>query len=131
MVTNLKYGNTNTYFIHGTKGSILLDTDYAVTLQMFYKEIKKNDISLKDITCVLAMHYHPDHMGLVGELVSMFCSVQLKNTRDFFLHLCLRIKEKTTKRLSFFRDNLFTFLKSGDTIISAIFSEELYGFYKT
>ena len=71
MVTKLKYGNTNTYFIRGTKGSILLDTDYAGTLQMFYKEIKRNGISLKDITYILATHYHPDHMGLVGELVSM------------------------------------------------------------
>ena len=71
MVTKLKYGNTNTYFIRGAKGSILLDTDYAGTLQMFYKEIKKNGISLKDITYILATHYHPDHMGLVGELVSM------------------------------------------------------------
>ena len=71
MVTKLKYGNTNTYFIRGTKGSILLDTDYAGTLQMFYKEIKRNGISFKDITYILATHYHPDHMGLVGELVSM------------------------------------------------------------
>ena len=38
---------------------------------MFYKEIKRNGISLKDITYILATHYHPDHMGLVGELVSM------------------------------------------------------------
>ena len=50
MVTKLKYGNTNTYFIRGVKGSILLDTDYAGMLQLFYKEIKKNGISLKDIT---------------------------------------------------------------------------------
>jgi len=71
MVTKLKYGNTNTYFIRGAKGSIMLDTDYAGTLQMFYKEIKKNGISLKDITYIIATHYHPDHMGLVGELVSM------------------------------------------------------------
>ena len=44
MVTKLKYGNTNTYFIRGTKGSILLDTDYAGTLQKkFYKFEEKTE----------------------------------------------------------------------------------------
>ena len=86
MVTKLKYGNTNTYFIRGTKGSILLDTDYAGTLQMFYKEIKKNGIALKDITYILATHYHPDHMGLVGELVSMGVKFLVIDTQVPNLH---------------------------------------------
>ena len=86
MVTKLKYGNTNTYFIRGAKGSILLDTDYARTLQMFYKEIKKNGISLKDITYILATHYHPDHMGLVGELVSMGVKFLVIDTQVPNLH---------------------------------------------
>ena len=86
MVTKLKYGNTNTYFIRGAKGSILLDTDYAGTLQMFYKEIKKNGISLKDITYILATHYHPDHIGLVGELVSMGVKFLVIDTQMPNLH---------------------------------------------
>ena len=86
MVTKLKYGNTNTYFIRGAKGSILIDTDYAGTLQMFYKEIKKNGISLKDITYILATHYHPDHMGLVGELVSMGVKFLVMDTQVPNLH---------------------------------------------
>lgn len=86
MVTKLKYGNTNTYFIRGSKGSILLDTDYAGTLQMFYKEIKRNGISLKDITYILATHYHPDHMGLVGELVSMGVKFLVMDTQVPNLH---------------------------------------------
>ena len=86
MVTKLKYGNTNTYIIRGVKGSILLDTDYAGTLQMFYKEIKKNGISLKDITYILATHYHPDHMGLVGELVSMGVKFLVMDTQVPNLH---------------------------------------------
>ena len=69
MVTRLKYGNTNTFFLRGTVGNLLVDTDYAGTLPMFYKEIKRQNISLKDITYVLATHYHPDHMGLVSELM--------------------------------------------------------------
>ena len=86
MVTKLKYGNTNTYFIRGAKGSILLDTDYAGTLQMFYKEIKKNGISLKDITYILVTHYHPDHMGLIGELVTMGVKFLVMDTQVPNLH---------------------------------------------
>ncbi|MBQ8799945.1 MAG: MBL fold metallo-hydrolase [Lachnospiraceae bacterium] len=69
IVSRLKYGNTNTFFIRGTRGNLLVDTDYAGTLPLFYKEIKRQNISLKDITYVLATHYHPDHMGLVSELM--------------------------------------------------------------
>lgn len=64
MITKLKYGNTNTYFIDG----LLIDTDYAGTLPTFYKEIKKNGIAVTDIKYILATHYHPDHMGLISEL---------------------------------------------------------------
>ena len=103
MVTKLKYGNTNTYFIRGAKGSILLDTDYAGTLQMFYKEIKKNGISLKDITYVLATHYHPDHMGLVGELVSMGVKFLVIDTQVPNLHFSDEI---------FSRDKTLSFLPS-------------------
>ena len=103
MVTKLKYGNTNTYFIRGAKGSILLDTDYAGTLQMFYKEIKKNDISLKDITYILATHYHPDHMGLVGELVSMGVKFLVMDTQVPNLHFSDEI---------FSRDKTLSFLPS-------------------
>ena len=31
MVTKLKYGNTNTYFIRGAKGTILIDTESLIT----------------------------------------------------------------------------------------------------
>ena len=101
MVTKLKYSNTNTYFIRGAKGGILLDTDYAGTLQMFYKEIKKNDISLKDITYILATHYHPDHMGLVGELVSMGVKFLVMDTQVPNLHFSddLFSRDKTLRIL--------------------------------
>ena len=101
MVTKLKYGNTNTYFIRGTKGSILLDTDYAGTLQMFYKEIKRNGISLKDITYVLATHYHPDHMGLLGELASMGVKFLVMDTQVPNLHFSDDIfsRDKTLRML--------------------------------
>ena len=65
----LKYGNTNTFFVSGHDGGLLVDTDYAGTLQLFYRAIKGSGIEVGDITYILAMHYHPDHVGLIGELM--------------------------------------------------------------
>ncbi len=69
MIT-LKYGNTNTFFIPGNGGGLLFDTDYAGTLPRLYKALKQNGISLQDIRYLLVSHYHPDHMGLVGDLAA-------------------------------------------------------------
>lgn len=60
----LKYGNTNTFYISG----LLVDTDYAGTLRAFYRALKQSGITVGDIRYVLATHYHPDHMGLIGDL---------------------------------------------------------------
>ena len=78
----IKYGNTNTYFING----LLIDTDYAGTLRAFYKEIAKNDIDLKDIRYVLATHYHPDHMGLIGDLTEHGIRLLLPDVQKDYLH---------------------------------------------
>lgn len=64
---NLKYGNTNTYFING----LLFDTDMPGTMPQFFKVIKQNDIPFDGIQYVLASHYHPDHIGLISELMGM------------------------------------------------------------
>ena len=66
----LKYGNTNTFYIPGTKAGLLIDTDYAGTMRAFYKAIKMNGIQMKDIGYVMATHFHPDHSGLIGELMN-------------------------------------------------------------
>jgi hypothetical protein len=42
MITRLKYGNTNTYFVNG----LLIDTDYAGTLPAFYRVIKEKGIAV-------------------------------------------------------------------------------------
>ena len=51
------------------RGNLLVDTDYAGTLPAFYRAIKEQEIKISDITYVLATHYHPDHIGLVSELM--------------------------------------------------------------
>lgn len=82
----LKYGNTNTFFIQGSGGGLLFDTDYAGTLPLFYKALKQNNIGVKDIGYVLASHYHPDHMGLIGELIKQGAKLLLIDVQKDFIH---------------------------------------------
>ena len=67
-IVTLKYGNTYTFLVKGTSGNLLVDTDYAGTLQGFYHALKAAGIRLNQITCMMATHYHPDHCGLIGQL---------------------------------------------------------------
>ena len=64
----LKYGNTNTFYVPGKNGGLLIDTDYAGTLPAFFRALKTNHLELGDISYVLPTHCHPDHVGLIGEL---------------------------------------------------------------
>ena len=86
MFTLIKYGNTNTYLIHGASGNLLVDTDYAGTLQGFYRAIKALDIKVGDITYILATHYHPDHMGLVSELMNLGVKLVIMEPQLDYVH---------------------------------------------
>ena len=57
----LRYGNTNTFYIPGADGGLLVDTDWAGTLQQFFKAIKAAGIEMKAITTLLVTHYHPEN----------------------------------------------------------------------
>ena len=35
----LKYGNTNTFYVSGINGGLLVDTDYAGTLPAFFRAL--------------------------------------------------------------------------------------------
>ena len=82
----LTYGNTNTFYIPGSAGGLLIDTDYAGTLRAFYKALKSNGLQLKDISYVLATHYHPDHMGLIPELMEQGVRLLLMAEQRPFVH---------------------------------------------
>ena len=86
MVTKLRYGNTNTYFIRGTEGGILVDTDWAGTLPGFYGALKSSKLRLEDISYVLATHYHPDHMGLISQLMAQGVQLLLFDVQQDFVH---------------------------------------------
>ena len=82
----LRYGNTNTYLIKGSSRSILVDTDMPGTIGSFFKEIKKHNVQVKDISYVLATHYHPDHMGLISELMDMGVNLLLVDVQEGHIH---------------------------------------------
>ena len=82
----LKYGNMNTFLIPCSGGYLLLDTDCAGTLPAFYRAIKQAGIRVSDIHYVLATHYHPDHMGLIPELMKQGVKLLLIDTQKDFVH---------------------------------------------
>ena len=82
----LRYGNTNTFYIPGADGGLLLDTDWAGTLQPFFKAIKASGVEMKAIKALLITHYHPDHMGLAGELQQRGVKLLLADVQRPFVH---------------------------------------------
>lgn len=96
MTIKLRYGNTNTFFLRGEEG-ILIDTDMPGTLPAFFREIKRQDISIKDIGYVIATHYHPDHMGLISELTSMGIKLLLAEHQKVYVHFSDSIFRRSYK----------------------------------
>ena len=82
----LRYGNTNTFYIPGSDGGLLIDTDWAGTLPQFFKAIKAAGIERKAITTLLVTHYHPDHMGLAGELQQLGVKLLVVDAQRPFVH---------------------------------------------
>lgn len=78
----LRYGSTNTCFL---EGGLLIDTDCAGKIQGFYRALKTQNLQLCDIRYVLATHYHPDHMGLIGTLMQQ--GVRLLLTEKQLCHV--------------------------------------------
>ena len=100
MIRKLNYGNTNTFFIRGTGGGLLIDTDLAGTLPAFYRAIKEHNIKTRDISYVLATHYHPDHMGLISELMGQGIKLLLMDTQKAHVHFADEIFRRD-KRLQY------------------------------
>ena len=96
----LRYGNTNTFFIPGSEGGLLVDTDWAGTLPQFFKAIKAAGIETKAITTLLITHYHPDHMGLAGRLQQLGVKLLIVDVQRPFVHASDEIFARD-KRLSY------------------------------
>ncbi|MBP5473039.1 MAG: MBL fold metallo-hydrolase [Lachnospiraceae bacterium] len=97
-IIELHYSNTNTYLIKGGKGYLLFDTGWAGTFPAFCKSLGEAGVKLSDIKMVLISHYHPDHMGIAGEIagkgpVLLACDIQ-----KAFLHSSDHIFEKENRK---------------------------------
>lgn len=93
MIQLLKYGNTNCYYIEGKNGSLLVDTDWAGTLQLFYSKIK--ELNIKKIDYLLITHYHPDHMGIAQDIVeNMNAKLLVMDVQKDYIHSSDKIFEK-------------------------------------
>ena len=99
MIQQIKYGNTNTFYISNGQGGILVDTDWAWTLSAFYKAIKSKDIRLQDIHYLLITHYHPDHMGLAGELVELGVKLVVVDVQCDYIHCSDNIFQREKHRI--------------------------------
>lgn len=82
----LRYGNTNTFYIPGAVGGLLVDTDWAGMLPQFFRAVKAAGIEMKAITTLLITHYHPDHMGLAGELQQLGVKLLIADVQRPFVH---------------------------------------------
>ncbi|MBR3835107.1 MAG: MBL fold metallo-hydrolase [Lachnospiraceae bacterium] len=100
LLIKLRYGMTNTFLIPGENGYLLVDTDYAGTMSGFYSAIKQYDIKVSDISYVLATHYHPDHIGLVSELMKQGVKLLVVDTQCPHIHYSDEIFARD-KRLSY------------------------------
>lgn len=112
LLIKLRYGMTNTFLISGESGYLLVDTDYAGTMSAFYSAIKQYDIKVSDISYVLATHYHPDHIGLVSELMKQGVKLIVVDTQCPHIHYSDEIFARD-KRLNYASIN-----EAGATVIS-------------
>lgn len=84
MIQLLKYGNTNCYYIKGKNGSLLVDTDWAGTLQAFYRKMK--ELNIEKIDYLLITHYHPDHIGIAQDIIDMGTKLLLVDVQKDYIH---------------------------------------------
>ena len=115
----LRYGNTNTFYIAGAKGGLLIDTDYAGTLPQFFKAIKTACIDISDISYMLATHYHPDHIGIVSELQKLGVTLLIVDVQRSSVHFADDI---------FFRDKRLNYKPIDENVAKVISCAESRSF---
>ena len=116
MPIRLRYGNTNTYYVPGSDGGILVDTDYAGTLSLFFRAAGQAGIRVERIKWLLATHYHPDHMGIAGDLQKLGVKLLVTEEQKDHLHDSDAIFARE-KRLPFtpVDDRRITVIRCGDS----------------
>ena len=86
MMTELHYGNTNTYYIQGTSGALLVDTGWAGTFPAFLKALGEHHLRLQEIRYLLITHFHPDHMGIAQNIAENGVTIAAADVQQPYLH---------------------------------------------
>ena len=94
VVYELKYSNTNTYLIKGSRGIILFDTGWAGTFSAFCREIGKLDIQVQKIDYIFISHFHPDHMGIAQEIAQHGPVIVVMDVQREYIHAADGVFEK-------------------------------------
>lgn len=100
MIYELHYDNTNTYVISGTDGILMFDTGWAGTFMKMCKALGEQGMKLSDIKYLLISHFHPDHMGIAGELAKQGITVVVMENQVGQIHAADYIFERD-KRFAF------------------------------
>ena len=142
----LKYGNTNTFYVRGADGGLLVDTDYAGTLLPFFRAIKEKGIGVGDITCMLATGVKLIVMDVQKQLVHYADRLFVRDSRDYLpVNLTkatvipcgesrkflkgLGIDGEIVHTPSHSRDSVTLILDSGDAIVGDLEPREYLGAY--
>ncbi len=99
-VHELKYSNTNTYLIEGSKGKLLFDTGWAGTFPAFCHAMGQLGIPVQRIDHILISHFHPDHMGIAREIADQGPVIVVMDVQRDFIHTADPVFEKE-KRLDY------------------------------
>lgn len=86
MVKTLRYSNTNTYLIKGSRRDLLFDTGWAGTFPDFCRALGEAGESLQTIGGILISHYHPDHMGIAQEIAERGPVLLIADFQKPFVH---------------------------------------------
>ena len=85
-IHELKYSSTNTYLIEGDKGILLFDTGWAGTFPVFCAAMGGIKIPVQRIDAILVSHYHPDHMGIAGEIAAQGAKIAVMDVQEQYVH---------------------------------------------
>lgn len=86
MIIELKYSNTNTYLIRGTKGSILFDTGWAGSFAQFCRALGVAGATVQEIRYLFISHFHPDHMGIAQEIARCGVKIVVADVQRAHIH---------------------------------------------
>ena len=67
---NVGYNSTNYYLVDCQNGRLLIDIGFPETKPQFLASLRRFKIDLSEITHVFVTHFHPDHAGLLSELLA-------------------------------------------------------------